>query len=107
MTTQRRDILKYTLAAAAASALPAAHAQAPSGASAGAAATGIDPRDRVFITNEDSNTLVVIDPKTNTVESTINLTSFDEDPRPPFRYVTAGRTAGCWPPAGAAPATFI
>lgn len=32
MTTQRRDILKYTLAAAAASALPAAHAQAPSGA---------------------------------------------------------------------------
>ncbi len=90
MTTQRRDILKYTLAAAAASALPAAHAQAPSGASAGAAATGIDPRDRVFITNEDSNTLVVIDPKTNTVESTINLTSFDEDPRPPFRYVTAG-----------------
>ena len=64
MTTQRRDILKYTLAAAAASALPAAHAQAPSGASAGAAATGIDPRDRVFITNEDSNTLVVIDPKT-------------------------------------------
>ena len=90
MTTQRRDILKYTLAAAAASALPAAHAQAPSGASAGAAATGIDPRDRVFITNEDSNTLVVIDPKTNTVESTINLTSFDEDPRPPFRYVPAG-----------------
>ena len=79
-----------TLAAAAASALPAAHAQAPSGASAGAAATGIDPRDCVFITNEDSNTLVVIDPKTNTVESTINLTSFDEDPRPPFRYVTAG-----------------
>ena len=87
MTTQRRDILKYSLAAAAASALPAAQAQAPSSA---AAATGIDPRDRVFITNEDSNTLVVIDPKTNTVESTINLTSFDEDPRPPFRYVTAG-----------------
>lgn len=49
-----------------------------------------DPRDRVFITNEDSNTLVVIDPRSNTVETTINLTSFDEDPRPPFRYVTAG-----------------
>jgi YVTN family beta-propeller protein len=47
-------------------------------------------RDRVFITNEDSNTLVVIDPSTQSVETTINLTSFDEDPRPPFRYVTAG-----------------
>ncbi len=44
----------------------------------------------MFITNEDSNTLVVIDPRTNLVESTINLTSFDEDPRPPFRYITAG-----------------
>ncbi|CAN7768246.1 YncE family protein [Pseudorhodoferax sp. LjRoot39] len=92
MTTQRRDILKYTLAAAAAaSTLPTAQGQAPSGAAAAtAAAIGIDPRDRVFITNEDSNTIVVIDPKTNTVESTINLTSFDEDPRPPFRYVSAG-----------------
>lgn len=87
MTTQRRDLLKYTLAAAAASALPAAQGQAASSATG---ASGIDPRDRVFITNEDSNTLVVIDPRTNTVESTINLTSFDEDPRPPFRYVTAG-----------------
>lgn len=46
--------------------------------------------DRVFICNEDSNTLSVIDPTTNTVASTINLTSFDEDPRPPFRYVTGG-----------------
>ena len=81
MTTQRRDILKYTLAAAASSALTPSFAQGASG--------GIDPRDRVFITNEDSNTLAVIDPRTNTVESTINLTSFDEDPRPPFRYVTA------------------
>ncbi|HWH73499.1 MAG TPA: YncE family protein [Methylibium sp.] len=93
MTTQRRDILKYSLAAAAASALPAAQAQAPAAStstSTTAPGPGIDPRDRVFITNEDSNTLVVIDPKTNTVESTINLTSFDEDPRPPFRYVTAG-----------------
>jgi YVTN family beta-propeller protein len=93
MTTQRRDILKYSLAAAAASALPAVQAQVPAAPGTGsgtAAGPGIDPRDRVFITNEDSNTLVVIDPKTNTVESTINLTSFDEDPRPPFRYVTAG-----------------
>ena len=87
MTTQRRDILKYSLAAAAASALPAVQAQVPAAPGTGsgtAAGPGIDPRDRVFITNEDSNTLVVIDPKTNTVESTINLTSFDEDPRPPF-----------------------
>ena len=82
MTTHRRDLLKYTLAAAAGSALPAALAQTLNG--------GIDPRDRIFITNEDSNTLVVIDPRTNVVEQTINLTSFDEDPRPPFRYVTAG-----------------
>ena len=93
MSTQRRDILKYSLAAAAVSALPAVQAQVPAAPGIGSgtgAGPGIDPRDRVFITNEDSNTLVVIDPKTNTVESTINLTSFDEDPRPPFRYVTAG-----------------
>ena len=84
MTTDRRDFLQHALAVAAASAVPAVWAQ-------GAAPTaGIDPRDRVFITNEDSNTLVVIDPRSNTVETTINLTSFDEDPRPPFRYVTAG-----------------
>ena len=50
----------------------------------------IEAGDRVFITNEDSNTIVVIDPRTNTVETTINLTSFDEDARPPFRFVTAG-----------------
>ena len=87
MTTQRRDILKYTLAATAAGALPTVPGQAAANATS---ASGVDPRDRVFIANEDSNTLVVIDPSTNTVESTINLTSFDEDPRPPFRYVTAG-----------------
>lgn len=50
----------------------------------------IDPIDRVFIANEDSNTLSVIDPATNTIDTTINLTSFDEDLRPPFRFVTAG-----------------
>jgi YVTN family beta-propeller protein len=84
MSIDRREILKCSLAATASVAWPTAFAQAP-------AATGsIDPRDRVFITNEDSNTLVVIDPSNNTVETTINLTSFDEDPRPPFRYVTAG-----------------
>jgi YVTN family beta-propeller protein len=46
--------------------------------------------DRVFIANEDSNTISVINPATNAVETTINLTSFDEDMRPPFRFVTAG-----------------
>lgn len=54
--------------------------------------SSIAPDDRVYITNEDSNTISVIDPRSNTVESTINLTSFDEDPRPPFRLVTAGVT---------------
>ncbi len=86
MTTQRRSLLKYSLAAAASSALPFAM---PSALAQSDTST-VDPRDRVFITNEDSNTLVVINPRTNTVESTINLTSFDEDPRPPFRYVTNG-----------------
>src|SRR5919202_3563858 len=47
-------------------------------------------QDRVFICNEDSNTLAVIDPGSNTVAHTVNLTSFDEDPRPPFRLVTGG-----------------
>src|SRR5215207_6487120 len=49
-------------------------------------------QDRVFICNEDSNTLAVIDPNSNTVVHTVNLTSFDEDPRPPFRLVTGGVT---------------
>ena len=84
MELDRRDVLKCTLAAGAAAAWPAAfgqRAQAPS---------GVEARDRVFITNEDSNTVVVIDPAGQRVDATINLTSFDEDPRPPFRYVTAG-----------------
>ncbi len=60
--------------------------------SAFAQAAGSVPQDgdRVFICNEDSNTLSVIDPRTNTIETTVNLTSFDEDSRPPFRYVTGG-----------------
>ena len=89
MNVERRELFKYTLAAGAVAMTPRVLAQSQPG---GAAAVGgaIDPLDRVFITNEDSNTLVVIDPRSNTVESTINLTSFDEDPRPPFRYVTAG-----------------
>jgi hypothetical protein len=37
-----------------------------------------------------SNTPVVIDPDRSTVESTSNLTRFDEDTRPPFRHFRAG-----------------
>lgn len=33
--------------------------------------------DRVYICNEDSNTLAVIDPEKNVVVETVNLTSFD------------------------------
>ncbi len=84
MNEQRRDFLKTTAALAATVGLtPISEVRAQTKSS-------IEAQDRVFITNEDSNTLVVIDPRTNTVESTINLTSFDEDARPPFRFVTAG-----------------
>ncbi len=88
MNEQRRDFLKVTAALAAAGGLArvgSAQAQVPPQSD-----SSIKAQDRVFITNEDSNTLVVIDPRTNTVETTINLTSFDEDARPPFRFVTAG-----------------
>jgi YVTN family beta-propeller protein len=54
------------------------------------AIAGPAPGDRVFLTNEDSNTLSVIDPLKDEVMTTINLTSFDEDGRPPFRFVTGG-----------------
>ena len=83
MNETRRDFLKLAAAATAASALGQERAFAQSIAS-------IEPGDRVYITNEDSNTITVIDPRSNTVETTINLTSFDEDARPPFRLVTAG-----------------
>ena len=87
-TTRRRDFLRI------AGALPLAAspvlAQAQQAAAPGGRVPGIEDADRVFITNEDSNTIVVINPATNTVDRTINLTSFDEDPRPPFRYVTGG-----------------
>src|SRR5215211_9333166 len=86
MTFTRRSLLQTGAAAAALSGLEAklASAQAPGTPS------GVQAEDRVFICNEDSNTLAVIDPRTNTVETTVNLTSFDEDPRPPFRFVTGG-----------------
>lgn len=84
MNGNRRKFLQ------AASASVAAAAVSPRILSAQAAAGSIEAQDRVFITNEDSNTITVIDPRRNAVETTINLTSFDEDPRPPFRFVTAG-----------------
>jgi YVTN family beta-propeller protein len=77
----RRDFLKLAAAGLAAGVL-----RAPAFAADGS----IEAHDRVYITNEDSNTITVIDPRRNEVETTINLTSFDEDPRPPFRFVTAG-----------------
>ena len=83
MTETRRDFLKLAAAATVAGAFGQGRAFAQGGAS-------IEPGDRVYITNEDSNTMAVIDPRSNTVETTINLTSFDEDARPPFRLVTAG-----------------
>ncbi len=84
MKEQRRDFLKTTAVLAATVGLM------PISAVRAQTKSSIEAQDRVFITNEDSNTLVVIDPRTNSVESTINLTSFDEDARPPFRFVTAG-----------------
>ncbi len=85
MEMSRRTVLKAgALGALSIAARPRlAAAQAPGGAA-------IEPADRVFICNEDSNTLSVIDPRSNTVDTTVNLTSFDEDPRPPFRFVTGG-----------------
>ena len=82
LNEQRRNFIKTTLAVAAVSAWP--------GSGMAQSAASIEAGDRVFITNEDSNTIVVIDPRSNTVETTNTLTSFDEDPRPPFRFVTAG-----------------
>ena len=84
MNEHRRTFIKATFAMAAAAGLSGTEsARAQSAAS-------IEAGDRVFITNEDSNTLVAIDPRSNSVETTISLTSFDEDPRPPFRFVTGG-----------------
>ena len=77
------------LQTAAAGSVGAALGISESGAQSGKPPS-LHPGDRVFITNEDSNTISVIDPQRNAVDTTINLTSFDEDPRPPFRFVTAG-----------------
>lgn len=86
MQWTRREFIARTGVAALATAFPL-------GRAAGASPSGADkPRDLVVLCNEDSNTLSVIDPATNAVARTINLTSFDEDPRPPFRLVTGGVT---------------
>jgi YVTN family beta-propeller protein len=86
MDLSRRTMLELTAAGLLGAGLAAerAAAQAPGAA--------VEPIDRVFICNEDSNTLSVIDPRTNAVDTTVNLTSFDEDQRPPFRLVTGGVT---------------
>lgn len=81
----RRDFIRIVGTAALASQVPVAGARGQEVRPA-----DIESGDRVFIANEDSNTISVIDPARNAVETTINLTSFDEDPRPPFRFVTGG-----------------
>ena len=80
MDWTRREFVANIAALAIGATLPFGRALAQS-------ASGANGRDRVLLCNEDSNTLSVIDPTTNTVAGTINLTSFDEDPRPPFRLV--------------------
>lgn len=90
----RRDLLKAGASFPAVVAAPWALAQGPGAmpatAMAGSAGPDIAAVDRVFITNEDSNTTAVISPASSTVDSTINRTRFDEDVRPPFRLVTGG-----------------
>jgi DNA-binding beta-propeller fold protein YncE len=73
-------------------AMLAATAALPSGGLFAQVSSSTNTADRIILCNEDSNTLSVIDPNNNTVPMTINLTSFDEDPRPPFRLVTGGVT---------------
>ena len=70
----RRTLLAGAATSAMFLAMPRARAQGTAAAAA----------DRVYICNEDSNTLSVIDPQSNSVVGTVNLTSFDEDPRPPL-----------------------
>lgn len=87
MGISRRDVLKLSAVGVLSTGLSRITAAAAGQTESGG---GGASRDRIFICNEDSNTLSVIDPSTNTIDTTINLTSFDEDPRPPFRFVTGG-----------------
>lgn len=90
----RRDFLKAAAVLPVSAVGPWAMAQVPVAAPGAVTTASTSPDiasvDRVFITNEDSNTVSVINPATNAVDATINLTSFDEDARPPFRFVTGG-----------------
>jgi YVTN family beta-propeller protein len=86
MDISRRAVLKAT----AVGALTMAAGTRLAAAQTAPGTAAVEPNDRVFIANEDSNTISVIDPRTNAVDTTINLTSFDEDPRPPFRFATGG-----------------
>src|SRR5258706_3732187 len=89
MPVSRRHVLQLTAVgglAALARTPTSARAQTPSSVPA----APIEPNDRVFIANADSSTITVIDPRANTVDTTINLTSFDEDSRPPFRFGGGG-----------------
>jgi YVTN family beta-propeller protein len=87
MQMSRREILQMGAAGALAVTVGPQVTQAQAPAQPAAA---VEPQDRVFVANEDSNTIAVIDPRTNAVETTINLTSFDEDPRSPFRFAPGG-----------------
>lgn len=84
MEISRRNVVIAVAAGVAVSALPG------TGFAQGDGHKDVESGDRILICNEDSNTLTVIDPNTNTVVGTVNLTSFDEDPRPPFRFATGG-----------------
>lgn len=87
MQISRREWLELVVAGGLTVAAPA-RAQSP------APPAAVEPDDRVFVANEESNTVAVIDPRSNTVETTINLTSFDEDPRPALRLGAGGVAAG-------------
>jgi YVTN family beta-propeller protein len=95
LNEDRRRVLGLGAASLIAGAAPQfGCSQLPPDMRSAVATLGVSPDiatgDRVFITNEDSNTVAVIDPSRNVVDTTINLTSFDEDARPPFRFVTGG-----------------
>lgn len=81
MTMTRREMMAGAAVAAVAATTVGARA---------AEAEGPRTGDRVLICNEDSQTFSVIDPVTDTLKPPINLTSFDEDRRPPFRFATGG-----------------
>ncbi len=67
MSFTRRSLLQASTAVAALASFGAklASAQTPG------TPIGVQAEDRVFICNEDSNTLTVVDPRTNTVETTV------------------------------------